>query len=318
MYVIQVESSWQRGMGHFYRALNIIEYARKKGEKGIILINDDLKAINLLIEKDIDFIKANYDDLNDVRIEEIIDKNKINVWIMDRFQTNIEICKCIKKRNVLLVGIDDKGEGAQYFDLHFASLLFQNVRGKNIYFGKDFLILNPEIKRFFRIRTQLKKIIVSLGGSDTYGVTLKVIEILKEKGYSADIVLGPNFSYFDELRNIIDERYHVYHTVPSLVKMFNEYDLAITGGGITCCEANASGLPCIIIANEDHEILIGEYVEKYGGAIFAGYHSQIKREKFMLDSINIKEMSLAAGRAFTLDGLSNIYKIVKEYMKEGK
>lgn len=82
-----------------------------------------------------------------------------------------------------------------------------------------------------RQRTGLRKILVTLGGSDTYGVAVKVVNILKKKGYSADIVIESDFQHKDLLNQKIDSRFIVYDTVPSLIAKFYEYDLAITGGG---------------------------------------------------------------------------------------
>lgn len=106
----------------------------------------------------------------------------------------------MKNEGVLLAAIDDCGEGADYVDLHFCAMLFHNLRGRHIYSGKEYMILNPEIARYRRRRTALNKILVTLGGSDTYGVTVKVVKILKEKGLKADIVTGPDFQHSDELK----------------------------------------------------------------------------------------------------------------------
>lgn len=315
MYIIQIESSHERGMGHFYRALNIVEYLERRGRRALILANADPQTVCLLKQKKVSHIILDYNELGQEQVNRIVLENYIKVWILDRFETGYELCQYIKMQNVLLVGIDDKGQGAALFDLHFASLLFDSVKGKKIFRGKDYLILNPEIKKFYRIREQINKIIVTMGGSDTHGVTKRVIGILKEKGFSADIVLGPNYQRDTALENEINSDYQIFSNVPSLIEKFWEYDLAITGGGITCIEANTSGLPCIIIANEKHEIQIGRYVAGFGGAIFAGYYKHIIEEKFQIETFDVKKMSLAAGREFTLDGLDNMFRIIDDYTK---
>lgn len=41
MIVISIECSHKRGMGHFYRALNIRQYLGAAGEGAVIVLNDD-------------------------------------------------------------------------------------------------------------------------------------------------------------------------------------------------------------------------------------------------------------------------------------
>ena len=79
---------------------------------------------------------------------------------------------------------------------------------------------------------------------------------------------------------------------------FSHYDLAITGGGITPFEANAAGLPCVVIANEDFEIPVGLGLEKLGGTVFAGHYSQIDA-KLLSENLPIKKILEQKLRQFT-------------------
>lgn len=315
MYAICIECSHWRGMGHFYRALNVLDYLRNVEEKAVIVINRDQVAIQMLNDMQILYEIVDYFDVSSNWEHDIIRKYHVNVWLLDKFETSLELAEHVKSENVDLVAIDDCGMGADLVDLHFCSMLFHDLRGKNIYFGKEYMILNPAIVKYRRQRLELKKILVTLGGSDTYGVTVKVVKILKKMGYSADIVTGPNFQHKDLLKQVLDSRFVIYETVPSLIAKFYEYDLAITGGGVTCFEANASGLPCIIIANELHEIESAKYLAEYNGAKFAGYYKDVGENDLDISSINIREMSTAAMRAVTLDGMDNVYKAIQSYRR---
>jgi spore coat polysaccharide biosynthesis predicted glycosyltransferase SpsG len=72
-----------------------------------------------------------------------------------------------------------------------------------------------------------------MGGSDTYGVTIQVIKLLKKFGKKATILLGPAFSHWPELKKELNSNFTIKRTVPSLIAEFKKYDLAITGGGVT-------------------------------------------------------------------------------------
>ena len=41
-----------------------------------------------------------------------------------------------------------------------------------------------------------------------------------------------------------------------MAEEMSRHDLAVTGGGMTPFEANAAGLPCIVVANETFEIQV--------------------------------------------------------------
>lgn len=313
MFALCIESSHKRGMGHFFRALNILEYLRHEGESAIVCINEDERSLRLLDERNVVYEVVDYGDVSGNWEKRLIHKYHIDVWFLDKFETGRELAAHVKNEGILLAAVDDRGQGAELADLHFCSMLFHGLRGKKIYTGKDYMILNPEIAKYRRQRTALKKILVTLGGSDTYGVTVKIVQILKRKGYGADIIIGPNFRHIEQLRKAIDETFTVYETVPSLIAKFNEYDLAVTGGGVTGFEANASGLPCLIIASELHEIENGRYLAGFGGARFAGYYKNMEESVFDLQEIDIRSMSIHGMDAFQLNGLENIYHEIRRY-----
>lgn len=316
MFIICIESSHERGMGHFYRALNILVYLKEVNEQALIIVNNDQVSTRILAEKGIRYEIVDYGDTSSNWERDIIRKYQADVWVLDKFKTGKELAEHVKDEGVILAAIDDRGEGAELVDLHFCSMLFHNLRGRHVYSGKDYLILNPEIAQYRRIRTKLEKILVTLGGSDTYGVTVDAVKILNKYGYYADIVIGPNFQHKELLKQEITSQFTVYETVPSLIQKFYEYDLAITGGGVTCFEANASGLPCIIVANELHEIEIGEYLAGFHGARFAGYYKEIEESKLDISTINVEEMSKAALQAVSLNGMSTIYRIIRNYREK--
>lgn len=318
MIAICIESSHQRGMGHFYRALNMLDYFAEVNEKAVIFINNDSESVKILKEKDIVYEIVAYDDTESGWEKNLIHKYHIDIWILDKFETSMELAEHVHQEGILLVAIDDKGEGSKLADLHFCGMLFQNIKGKKVYKGKEYIILNSEIKKYRRKRTTLNRILVTLGGSDTYGVTVNVVKILKKQGYSADIVVGPNFRHRELLEQCIDENFTLYNVVPSLIAKFSEYDLAITGGGITCFEANASGIPCIVVANELHEIASGKYLATFGGVKFAGYYKDISEKDIDIAGIDIAEMSEAALRALSLDGMKNVYNKMQEYRERRK
>lgn len=193
-------------------------------------------------------------------------------------------------------------------DLNFCAMALdtsERLQGKNILGGTQYLILNKEIANQKRIRKEIRNILITLGGSDTYGVTIKVVKILRELGIYATVITGPSFTHRDELAHAANDLFKIKNAVPSLIEEFYNFDLAITGGGITPFEANASGLPCIIVANEPFEMGNGKFLERLGSSTFAGYYKEI-RDDFIDLNLDIEKMSMAGIRHIKLSGSENI------------
>lgn len=322
MYVICIESSNSRGMGHLFRALLYIDYLNKNNKPYKLLINNDERSLRILQEHGIDYIIVDFDDLNSDWEKKIIVKYNVSVWINDKFITSIDMARHVTQTGAKLCLIDDVGEADKYADIHFAGMIYptkQNIGGKRTYCGNEYIILNPEIERYRRKRKELKRIIVSMGGSDPHEVTIAVLEELKKYHYDVDIIIGPNFKRKKDLEKINCGSFHIYQNVPSLIKTFYEYDLAITGGGVTCCEANAAGLPCIIIANAPHEINTGKYVESMGGAVYAGSYDDWNRDILRdINKLDIEKMSICGMNKFRLDTVQRMMEIIDDRVEEAE
>lgn len=309
-FCICVESSHQKGIGHLIRAINLIELLKTKGEDYVLIVNNDPASLSFLKKRGINFEIAITNDLSEDWETAIIKKHKINVWINDRLDTSITHASHVKRNGVLLVSIDDKGDGSELADINFGSLPFSfscDLKGKRVFKGLKYLILDKAVDTYKKIRNKTNRILVVLGGSDTYNVTVKVVGILRGMSKAVTIVTGPLFRHSNELGRAIDGSFVVKKTVSSLIREFADYDIAITGGGVTPFEANASGLPCIIIANELFEIPNGQFLSDLGSSVFAGYHENIMNAVFNLD-LDINRMSALGMDKIKTDGAENIYK----------
>lgn len=309
MFAICIESSHRRGLGHLFRAVNFIDCLKSNHEEAVVFVNDDKTAIKILEERG---IKIETVDLRDHRSgweAGLIVKYGVEIWVDDRLDTVDSHSRKIKDAGIKLVTLDDRGSGAELADINVASLpcsFGRGLKGMKVLESLDYLMLNREIANFKRLRKEGDRIIVTLGGSDTYGVTLKVVEILKGLDRKFTVHTGPAFEHRKELDAIIDKDVKVIRRVPSLIETLYDYDLAVTGGGMTPFEANAAGLPCIIVANETFEIPNGNFLEELGSSVFTGYHEDIDRSCFT-NELDIEKMSAIGMEEIPLNGTQNVY-----------
>lgn len=322
MLAICIECSHQRGMGHLFRALNLISTLEEKREPWLLLVNQDETALSVLREKKITPVIVDLEDTSSDWEGRLIRERKITVWLNDRLHTGKETAEHVKATGIPLFTIDDMGMGAALADGNFASLIFEGrdlIPGKKVYAGSDYLILNPEIAGYRKKRDQLESILVTLGGSDTYGVTLPVIDFLKKREKETglhkkvSVLLGPGSRIRAEAERAVEGTgFTLLPRAASLIELFAGFDFAITGGGVTALEAAASGLPCMVIANEIHEIQIGRYLEQKGCALFAGYYQEMNPAKLKEAEAagKIREMSERGLRTVDLSGAERIYEIM--------
>lgn len=314
MYALCIESSHARGMGHLYRALNLADGLAQAGMSYTVYLNDHGPSRQILVEREVPYRIVDLEDFTGDWEAILIKQNGITMWVNDRLDTDVRHAKKIRATGIPLVTFDDRGTGAALADLHIAALAFdmqEPLAGDKVLRGADYLILNPQIGEYMRLRKQLASILVTLGGSDTYGVTVKVVQLLKEMNMSATIVVGPAFMHMDELENILTDEFQLKRGVPSMIDEFYRHDLAITGGGITPFEANASGLPCVVIANELFEIPVGKELQKLGGSVFAGHHDSLPSPLFATD-LPLEPMSWAGMRNIGLQGTQRVIGALQE------
>ena len=305
-----IEASHARGLGHLFRTLNFVEYLTAGDNQYIVMVNDDPRALEILKQKEIAYVTVNFNDTQSNWETEQINRFGITTWMNDRLNTDRNHALNVKKNGIALVTFDDRGSGAALADIHFAPLVFSRrdkLQGKRVLTGTRYLVLNKEIDRYKRQRNRIDHILITLGGSDTYGVTLQMVNLLKKLSRSGTVVVGPSFRHNAELTQIMDGSFQLKRGVKSLIREFVHYDLAITGSGVTPFEANASGLPCIIVANELHEIEIGEHLSQVGSSVFAGYYQNIDEGLFKMH-FDIEKMSSAGMEAIGTDGANNIFR----------
>jgi len=295
-------------MGHLYRALNLSDALAKAGISFVFYMNNHTPSRNILVDRGIPHEVVNLDDFTSNWESTLIKRDGLTLWVNDRLNTDIRHSEKIKASGIPLVTFDDRGTGASLADLHIAALSFnvhEYLAGAKILRGLDYIILNPEISAHTRLRKELKSILVTLGGSDTYGVTVKVVQMLKEIGLYATVVTGPSFMHAAQLEEELTSDFILKRHVPSLIEEFYLHDLAITGGGITPFEATASGLPCVVIANELFEIPVGKALRDLGCSVYSGYHEALCSPLFH-PGLSLEQMSCTGIQRIGLQGTQRV------------
>lgn len=318
MLALCLESSHARGMGHLFRGLNLADALRRRGLQCLILVNDHPPACRLIAERGFPYLTVCLDAFHDWEAEVIRD-HSVKLWINDRLNTTQAHAIRIKSLGLPLVTLDDRGAGARYADLNVAALVFEkleDLKGARVLSGSDYLILDQEINSYQRIRLgPVHSVLVSMGGSDTHGVTVKVAHYLAPLQIPTTIVLGPGFEHSRELDAVIAPSFEIKHALPSLIAEFPRHDLVITGGGVTPFEAAASGLPSIVISCEDFEVPVCRALVALGVSAYAGHYQAIDGDIFS-ESLPIHAMSQAGLKQIGLGGVDRVVDAITENVSD--
>lgn len=312
MFGICVESSHQRGMGNLFRSLNLVEWMRKNGYDYIMMINDDIDSTELLKARKIKYTVVDLWNYEFNWEKQLIQKYKIDVWIDDRLAIDIRHAKFVKDEGIKLCSFDDTGSGAELTDINFCSMVLENtdrLKGNKVITDIKYMILNPAISKYRRVRAEKKKVLILMGGSDTYGVTIDVAKAIHHDRCEYTIVTGFCFADMDELQKVVEgKNIRVVSKVANMMEFMSEFDLAITAGGITPFEAIAQGIPCVIISTETHEEQVGRFFKRRGCAEYLGFYKEADYNQIedIIDRMDVRVMSETCLKTLRADGVNNV------------
>jgi|LGOV01.1.fsa_nt_gb spore coat polysaccharide biosynthesis predicted glycosyltransferase SpsG len=325
--VFCTEASEKIGFGHFIECLSIATKLSDNKNEISFLINDNESAIRFL--NDLDLLYNIYTDFSE--IDSFLKKNNFLTCVTNLRSIQLDLMKTIKKQGIKSIVIDELGNkpiiadalinGAAVEGWH--KYCYPDKKPKT-YFGPMYMILG---ERFLKYHDKEKEttgtFLVSMGGVDRSGTTLKLIKTLKIfKNSKKKVIIGPGFYHEGELNRIkveLDESFDLVYDIKDLSNLIYESDIIFSAGGNTLHEAACVGTPAIILWEDKHEKEQAEWFAKKGAAINLGSGVIAKEEEVMRsidnmlsDSIRWKKMSDKGKELIDGRGLERIGKIVKQ------
>jgi len=270
--LIRCDGSSRVGMGHIVRCLALadelreryyceVAFAVQEDEIGINLINKHNYRVFTPIENNLKFDYYSW-------IIEVIEEFQPHVFILDvRDELPIKAILEMKERKIKIVTIDDPSDRRRFTDLAFYPPIYQvgkldwtGYDGK-LFVGWDWILLRPE----FSIQKTIKKtdkmnpiILVAMGGSDPQGMTLNVIRAIEkcEREIFVKIILGPAFSHYDVLLDLLKDtrqNYEILINVENMADIMRGVDVAVVSFGVTAYELAALDIPSVYLCiSPDH------------------------------------------------------------------
>ncbi len=153
--------------------------------------------------------------------------------------------------------------------------------------GLKYVVLRDEFLKCSSIRRKrkkAKKLLITFGGSDNAGGTVKVLEALQSRSYGValDIVIGPANPYGDRIAKLAGELEdsEVHVATNKMAEIIANADLAVSAAGTSLWEFAYSGLPTIAISIADNQLPLAESLDTLGCSVYLGRLSEFSYSDF--------------------------------------
>ncbi len=274
--LFRVNAGQNVGYGHVVRCLQI---ARELENDYLISFcvytekRDDVEKFFFEAKSEINIHKIIYvqhkeDDL-DILIDYIQKNNAF--LVLDHYDVDEQYQLYLKEKGVHWLQLDSHaaqkfyGDVVQHGSPGATEKLYAPLHGSpdtTFLLGTKYVIVNKELRdlhRKVKPRNDIHKVFVSFGGGYAKGALLKYIEPVGKAfpELEFEVVLRGSHPDLDGLRQIEKENnnIHLYINYGAVYQLMCECDLAILAPGGMSYEAATVGLPAILIAIEDNQLV---------------------------------------------------------------
>ena len=293
--LIRCDGDTQLGLGHVYRCLALtdelrevhgwgVSYAMIRGEVGFELV----QQAGYPIEQKKD------DNFEDFWLEGVVSSLQPDVLILDiRSSLTRKKVAELRRKGLIIATIDDPSERRIEADLAFyppvpqvERLNWEGFTG-DLFIGWEYVLLREEFsKKYSRPANEIPMVLVTMGGSDPAGLTIKVLKALQsiDSQIKIEIIIGPGFSRHDELKEVLIKMkndYRLHNNPANLAEIMAKSDLAIASFGVTAYELAAVGVPAIYLCLTEDHAESATMFENAGIGKCLGLHTNVNNRTIM-------------------------------------
>ena len=144
-----------------------------------------------------------------------------------------------------------------------------------------------ELRNLPRPQQERVQVLVTMGGSDPHGFTLKAIRACQRvrKNIEVRVVLGPGFSAHQELQKLVNglkDQMKIYSNIKNLPELIHQSDLVVGAFGNTAYEAAAlKRFGMYLCGTPDHVESASRYMQA-GFGVSLGLGSEVTDEELAL------------------------------------
>ena len=302
-------------MGHLIRALTLAK--RLQNQYKIIFVAKNYPDGIAYIRKfgfDVEIIETSDD--SDITLNNLCDKYYPQTIVIDLFSCPyVSFFEYAHSRKYRTVVFDTVGKLKGVADIVINDTLvndFVNYSDLNhqskLYLGpKYFMIGNPP--EIITPRDTVKDIMITFGGSDPTGLTVKVLQVLLETDieYNVHVVLGPAFTEHQRIYETAKKhKFIIIHNNPdNFFEILNQQDIVICAAGRTLYECAYFGKPVVIVPTIEHETITAIEYAKITGSFYTNIWNETETPTKIIEFLDIYKNNLLL-RKSVYDASSNL------------
>jgi UDP-2,4-diacetamido-2,4,6-trideoxy-beta-L-altropyranose hydrolase len=296
--IIRADASTRMGTGHVMRCIALgqawqdaVQSSGVRGQGSVVFTCAEIP--DALAERvrsegfDLVRIDAEKGSAEDVRQTLEAARGTEAKWIItDGYHFGLGCQRAIRAAGLKLLLIDDYNHFPEY---EADILLNQNIGAEEIEYrcnpdcrkllGTKYIMLRREFRRAKpRLRSApVRKILVTMGGSDPDNATRKIIEALNQlemPDLEVKVIVGPANSHLESLRQAVNRSTFDLGLLPDVKDMpalLQWADFSISAAGSTCWELAALGVPFITVILAKNQEQVALKLEKYAGVPCMGW-----------------------------------------------
>jgi len=266
--IIRADASIAMGTGHVMRCLALAQAWQDDGGNAVFAMAQSTPAIDDHLRSEqveIVQLKSAVGSARNIRQVLELARDRDAEWIMvDGYQFDAKYQRSLKAAGLKVLFVDDTGQCEHYYadlilnqNAHANEKMYGNREAyTRLLLGPRYAMLRREFKFWRRWKREVPKaatkILVTIGGSDPDGLTLRLVEALPKicaRGIEATIVVGGSNPSMTKLRQAVagmGAGIHLVSNAGNMPELMAQSDIAVICGGGTAWELLYMG--CAILS----------------------------------------------------------------------
>jgi UDP-2,4-diacetamido-2,4,6-trideoxy-beta-L-altropyranose hydrolase len=296
--LIRADASAGIGAGHVMRCLALAKAWQKTGGVVVCVMAESISALEeRLLREDVAVKKIAAEPGSKADADRTIaEAHHANpAWVVvDGYRFDPPYISNLNAVGLRTLFLDDDGR----FDSYPAHVVLnQNISAisamyakreasTQLLLGSKYVLLRPEFLIEPRAREHpaiARKVLVTMGGSDSEDVTGKILTALlaMDANFEAKIVVGGGNPWQNELQVLADQRrgFELEKSPANMASLMQWADVAISGAGGTVWELAYLGVPAIVIALSQDQRQIATGLAENGTAVSLGWHANLSDDR---------------------------------------
>lgn len=278
--VFRTEASHAQGMGDLWGSLALADEFARHTDEVLLVVSGGDEAVVTIRQRG-----YRYEVVESFETERaVLATFEPDVVVVNKLSNPPGYIQALRRLCGLVVTIDDAGEGAWYADLR-VNVFYHTGEAVT---DPAFVTLRREFRdahsRHRRIKKEVGELLITQGGSDTYGFTSRIVGALEGMSLRphCTVVLGPAFRHWAQLEAALATsrlRVSTATNVGDMVDRMLKADLAITAGGLTMFELACVGTPSVTVCAERFESETVARMAVAGTTINLGFGGDLDYER---------------------------------------